>query len=92
MMTEHHRDKDEEHSHHRRKADIAIISVLITMFVQFGGIVWGAAKLTAGLDEISRIVGRLEMADSRRTTSDQELAAWRAGIEIRVQQLERISP
>lgn len=72
----------------RRKSDAALIGVLLTMLLQFGGLVWGAAKLSAAVDELRRITSRLEAAEAQRTQVEQSTLERVRVLEIRVDGLD----
>lgn len=50
----------------RRKADVAFIGVILTMILQFGGLVWGASALNSAVNELRRITARIEVSEARR--------------------------
>lgn len=65
----------------RRRADVAMIGALLTVAIQAGGLVWGAATLSSAVDQLRDMTTRLEVADQRRSEIIQ-------GLQERVRALE----
>ncbi len=68
------------HWHLDKRVPLAII---FTLAVQTGGLIWGAAKIDARLDETERRVIRLESAFEKLAEAVTGSNEWRARIEER---------
>lgn len=62
-----------EAAQHRRKSDVAFVSLCVTIVVTLGGFVWQAAKLDSTVEQLERVTLRLEQSEERRAL---EAAQW----------------